>query len=108
CVVRAEDGIRDPLVAGVQTCALPISALARAEQFVRYRKPERLGGYEIDDQIEFGRLLDWKLSGAVSESRGYSITSSARVRNDSEIGRASCRERRRTADGAGSLTRRQG
>ena len=54
------------------------------EHFVRYRKPERLGGYEIDDQIEFGRLPDRKLSGAVSESRGYSITSSARVRNDSE------------------------
>src|SRR6266849_7843487 len=27
---QAEDGIRDPLVTGVQTCALPISSRARA------------------------------------------------------------------------------
>src|SRR5207247_8721640 len=26
CFFQAEDGIRDPLVTGVQTCALPISA----------------------------------------------------------------------------------
>src|SRR5438105_11948872 len=29
---QAEDGIRDPLVTGVQTCALPISGLAPARQ----------------------------------------------------------------------------
>src|SRR5207247_5683266 len=28
---QAEDGIRDPLVTGVQTCALPISMLAQAD-----------------------------------------------------------------------------
>ena len=33
------------------------------EQFVRYRKPERVGGPEINDQIEFNRLLDRNLSG---------------------------------------------
>src|SRR6266536_4672657 len=27
CFFQAEDGIRDPLVTGVQTCALPISSL---------------------------------------------------------------------------------
>src|SRR5215467_7476794 len=36
------------------------------EQFVWYRKPERVGGPEIDDQIEFNRLLDRNLSGLCS------------------------------------------
>ena len=38
----------------------------KGEQFVWYRKPERLGGYEIDDQIEFSWLLDWHVSGVCS------------------------------------------
>jgi hypothetical protein len=33
------------------------------EQFVWYRKLERLGGREINDQIEFHWLLDRDLSG---------------------------------------------
>src|SRR6266849_8262157 len=32
---QAEDGIRDPLVTGVQTCALPISGFARARRLPR-------------------------------------------------------------------------
>src|SRR5262249_30387976 len=40
--------------------------VGKGEQFVRYRKPERLGGYEINDQIELSRLLDWKLGGVCS------------------------------------------
>src|SRR6266536_2289837 len=40
---QAEDGIRDPLVTGVQTCALPISGRARARRRLRRRpgRPER-------------------------------------------------------------------
>src|SRR3989442_4765670 len=32
CFFQAEDGIRDADVTGVQTCALPISAIANAER----------------------------------------------------------------------------
>jgi len=28
------------------------------QQYVRYRHPECLGGFEIDDEFEFGRLLN--------------------------------------------------
>src|SRR5438105_9187648 len=40
---QAEDGIRDPLVTGVQTCALPISPDEPdpSEQLDPWRKPER-------------------------------------------------------------------
>jgi hypothetical protein len=33
-----------------------------AEQRDRDGRTERLGGLEIDHQLEFGRLLDWRLS----------------------------------------------
>src|SRR5207247_4945121 len=39
-VLQAEDGIRAPLVTGVQTCALPISRICRC---VRRRKAGRTG-----------------------------------------------------------------
>src|SRR6266536_749144 len=37
---QAEDGIRDPLVTGVQTCALPIST---ADAVLRRARPRRYG-----------------------------------------------------------------
>src|SRR5438105_12413352 len=40
---QAEDGIRDPLVTGVQTCALPISFLSRA----RARRAPRRGATKV-------------------------------------------------------------
>src|SRR3989441_4734295 len=38
---QAEDGIRDKLVTGVQTCALPISPRERLAQLIAQRPPER-------------------------------------------------------------------
>ena len=64
---QAEDGIRDDLVTGVQTCALPISKLFAA----------------IDEALrEFN---------ALKESEGWE--SPATLDAFDQIGRASCRER---------------
>src|SRR5207247_4704715 len=38
---QAEDGIRDPLVTGVQTCALPISSSRKYSAIVRPVRPTR-------------------------------------------------------------------
>src|SRR2546430_8123009 len=44
---QAEDGIRDLTVTGVQTCALPISSLARSARSPR-RRPDRNPGRAAD------------------------------------------------------------
>src|SRR5258708_30003675 len=61
---QAEDGIRDDLVTGVQTCALPICGVAHDHADARHRKIQLFG----DD---------------LRKPRGHA----------GEIGRASCRER---------------
>src|SRR5438552_15893635 len=66
---QAEDGIRDDLVTGVQTCALPISGMPGAQ----------MGAVSIGDI--FGKL------GGRSKTRRLTVESSH------EIGRASCRGR---------------
>ena len=40
-----------------------ITSSARASSDGGIVEPERLGGLEVDDQIEFGRLLDRKVGG---------------------------------------------
>src|SRR5687767_15275744 len=50
---QAEDGIRDKLVTGVQTCALPISIFRQANFIILAQSPLHLGTYLfviIDDQ----------------------------------------------------------
>src|SRR5205823_9873783 len=97
---QAEDGIRDKLVTGVQTCALPIYAYRRNLQ----------RGY-ID-------LLAGKLNGRTPVTDDYrglirlelrdlsaSIGAASARATDREIGRASCRERGRSWVGAGALQR---
>src|SRR5207247_6620583 len=93
---QAEDGIRDPLVTGVQTCALPIWT-AHASQMAlgrysagRARRERRIdpllehvtrqtaNGTRILPAFENGRRSDaWRLLEAIMR----------------EIGRASCRDR---------------
>src|SRR5687767_15186156 len=46
---QAEDGIRDKLVTGVQTCALPISQL---DQLLGDRAPITRGGYRIITTVD--------------------------------------------------------
>ena len=40
-----------------------ITSSARASSDSAEWKPERLSSLEVDDQLEFGRLLDWQVAG---------------------------------------------
>src|SRR5262245_17466243 len=76
--------------------------IGAGEQRRRHLEAERLGGRQIDNEIEFGWLLDWdigclrpaqnlidKVGGAAKQAREvWSIR-----HQPSQIGRASCRER---------------
>src|SRR5947208_8849797 len=61
---QAEDGIRDDLVSGVQTCALPIFFTFHIDQILR-----ALGGQAFEDEITnfrlncliFGDILEFRL-----------------------------------------------
>jgi len=53
--------------------------VGESEHFVGNGEAERLGGFEIDDEIEFGRLLDRQLAGL----RRILSTNSAARRNRS-------------------------
>src|SRR5438552_18614521 len=84
---QAEDGIRDDLVTGVQTCALPISYARVTTQMVPDPVRHHLGRHPC---VGRGRL----------ENRvGY--------RDVHEIGRASCRERCRSRVSAYSVNKKQ-
>src|SRR5207244_10012012 len=87
---QAEDGIRDDLVTGVQTCALPICEIA-SHRGGRHRESqgqvEILGGHRhpdrqvvaVDLSLTFHFLIE-RCAAHVDGARG-------------KIGRASCRER---------------
>src|SRR5206468_9969967 len=87
---QAEDGIRDLIVTGVQTCALPISvgatlalALSRADLDIV--------------------ALDARAPGEIARGdRSLALSHGARLIFERlEIGRASCRDRVRDGGGAG-------
>src|SRR5207244_5938266 len=92
---QAEDGIRDDLVTGVQTCALPICLLLR-------RELRRLTRVEADgDELELASGVERERAQrpyeAVQHERAEHRTAVVDERQDHrplpEIGRASCRER---------------
>ena len=51
--------------------------VGESEHFVGNSDAERLGGFEIDDEIEFGRLLDRQLAG-LRPAQNLSTNSAAR------------------------------
>jgi hypothetical protein len=53
---------------------------------MRNSKPERLGGLEIDDEIEFGRLLDRDVGG-LRPRRILSTNSAARRKRSGKLAR---------------------
>src|SRR5207247_4595883 len=79
---QAEDGIRAPLVTGVQTCALPISTPARARPGEGHRPPPRA-------------LLSFVVSGLGTQLNRLGKHSV--IYGLGEIGRASCRKSTETA-----------
>src|SRR5438552_16134165 len=106
---HAEDGIRDDLVTGVQTCALPIcqSAILHLSGFLACFIPEELESRTLNFVQELGvrsfvRRAFWLQE---SSPRLLPTTSQRYERSgqqtDSEIGRASCRERVKIWGGRG-------
>src|SRR5205823_11835768 len=63
---QAEDGIRDKLVTGVQTCALPIFFLLLV-QAMRHLRTIRLGGRPL------GLALSWAIFYLLATDVGFSI-----------------------------------
>src|SRR5258708_33416188 len=92
---QAEDGIRDDLVTGVQTCALPISCRRRLRHSRR--------------ALSRGRL-DLR-GGAAARTAGQVDRGPLRAPGGGEpvakIGRASCRERVEISVGAVSLKKKK-
>src|SRR5690625_7825816 len=84
---QAEDGIRDGHVTGVQTCALPICVEPMGGD-VNNLLPQMVGSYLPVILVALAFLM---IIGSLSSTA------------DSEIGRASCRERGEMSEGAGAL-----
>src|SRR5205823_7959136 len=97
---QAEDGIRDKLVTGVQTCALPIwrARMGCRKWMPRERSPCRR------TYVRSGRARRSPASYSLhSRSRSFLRN---RLDRHREIGRASCRERVEDARVEGSLSRK--
>src|SRR5207244_10376245 len=93
----AEDGIRDDLVTGVQTCALPISTGCRFRDCGHRSEPGCAVAAAIDDgRLDPARFLGWRKLEAEARRQLLRVDARARAQQRSEakeIGRASCRER---------------
>src|SRR5207247_8359755 len=88
---QAEDGIRGPLVTGVQTCALPISA--RAGELSAWTRgvidAVRGSGRALDTR----RAMSRETARRLAQIRALKPSILARARRHAQIGRASCRGR---------------
>src|SRR2546430_12397292 len=82
---QAEDGIRDLTVTGVQTCALPISAIGD-------QLNSHFGG-NWSRAVLLGGNVDTDTHGVAHRARSYAEADLVPAGIETEIGRASCRER---------------
>src|SRR5205823_9293563 len=99
----AEDGIRDKLVTGVQTCALPISetalleyALGEDQSYLWVVTPTSIKSVELPKRAEIETSVR-RVIELLSDGKRW--TTSAQINAEYEIGRASCRERGRSRKG---------
>src|SRR5207244_8352178 len=95
---QAEDGIRDDLVTGVQTCALPICGNHEDGHPIQIEWLAKCGF----DLFRQGSALDRKRV-ALQQERKAMISAAHRFRRETpgeQIGRASCRERAESWAGA--------
>src|SRR5258708_28730825 len=83
---QAEDGIRDDLVTGVQTCALPISRTSRGFS------PPASASINITARTDWGRI-HWSRAFLEDSSPGRMLSAMRAASRPLQIGRASCRER---------------
>src|SRR5205823_10498391 len=88
CVFQAEDGLRDRLVTGVQTCALPISRPDSSGVLRLETRNEAIETHYLN-QLELLEARGAPDEFMVSDHQGHVVA----VREPEEIGRASCRER---------------
>src|SRR5207247_4092269 len=99
---QAEDGIRDPLVTGVQTCALPISFIRRGRRARAAReaglsqRPHPLRATGDDHLARFDVREQWR--GARAD--GVGLARANALDRYGKIGRASGRERVEEPGGA--------
>src|SRR5207244_5170759 len=90
---QAEHGIRDDLVTGVQTCALPISAPVAPALDTRAKEQPESARPLAADGLMIPRIL-------FEASTAEGATLRFRVRRLFQIGRASCRERVQVSAGS--------
>src|SRR5207247_6432356 len=85
---QAEDGIRDPLVTGVQTCALPIFTSATIRKSSLLRAFPAMNGL-TDSSSTDGAVKTHSFEATFQRrfAKGFTVNASYK------IGRASCRER---------------
>src|SRR5207244_6961179 len=87
-VIQAEDGIRDDLVTGVQTCALPISRRGGASGSSR---PANEPTFQSWPHLGASRTSCFQRRRPASSPPDGPLT--LRAQPSMEIGRASCRDR---------------
>src|SRR2546423_10513272 len=78
---QAEDGIRDKLVTGVQTCALPIFPVALAEfDAVLGERPNQVARRRDDVHVTEEQLVDFAIPGSEITDEGLRVNVSVGVR----------------------------
>src|SRR5207247_7315848 len=103
---QAEDGIRDPLVTGVQTCALPISLRRSGDFHPRFYVPAR-PDFDCGPVSEKSESREVRIPKLFRTYLRFGAKLCSAPALDRKIGRASCRERVEIYGGAVSLEQKR-